>query len=325
MLIILAEFIAGKSPDKGALRTLKRDPKAFDDLLKAIPDDTIQDVLAIRYGSNPNGFDSSKATLDLRQLHTALSDTSKPPTVRFRSVTRDRDANYTTSPGPMFHQGSSGDVITSAYNPFSDKIGALNDRDQLGKIDADCVATCKGTGNNPAYGHWSALHQIGKAINTRKNFMHANGNKKIFGGWQDHGTDISAIAQTISRHFKVDRVFVERAMTRKSTEIPRAPDIADTQEWNKPYEDALSWVADAHHDAALWISDTRSAAHRIGTRVIHEAKKDHWVSYEYSARAKGVTGRQFRSPGDWFAELYAAYLTNVMHPSHPARDWLVRL
>jgi hypothetical protein len=32
-----------------------------------------------------------------------------------------------------------------------------------------------------------------------------------------------------------------------------------------------------------------------------------WVRYEYQARDRGVSPYQFRSPGEWFAEAYAAY------------------
>ena len=43
------------------------------------------------------------------------------------------------------------------------------------------------------------------------------------------------------------------------------------------------------------------------------------------ARAQGVTGYQFRSPAEWFAELYAAYFMKKMNPKHPAAVWLDKL
>ena len=42
-------------------------------------------------------------------------------------------------------------------------------------------------------------------------------------------------------------------------------------------------------------------------------------------RKQGLTGYQFRAPGEWFAELYAAFKANILGPKHPARDWLKKL
>jgi hypothetical protein len=63
----------------------------------------------------------------------------------------------------------------------------------------------------------------------------------------------------------------------------------------------------------------------IGTRIYHEAYARHWVSYVAAARAKGLTGYQFRAPGEWFAELYAGWKTKKLGPRHPALDWLTKL
>ena len=51
----------------------------------------------------------------------------------------------------------------------------------------------------------------------------------------------------------------------------------------------------------------------------------HWVSYEYAARKKGITGYQFRAPAEWFAELYASYRMDKLQSSHPAISWLSTL
>jgi hypothetical protein len=49
------------------------------------------------------------------------------------------------------------------------------------------------------------------------------------------------------------------------------------------------------------------------------------VSYDAAARKQGLTGYQFRAPGEWFAELYAAYKAKMLKPSHPAVAWLKKL
>ena len=112
-------------------------------------------------------------------------------------------------------------------------------------------------------------------------------------------------------------------------DLPVPPGIASdpeaAEQFQAPYTAFLDWLESVRPPRRIWNSDSQTTAARIGTRAIHETAPGHWVSYDYAARAKGVTGTQFRSPGDWFAELYAAYYTNVMHPSHPARDWLSKL
>jgi hypothetical protein len=64
---------------------------------------------------------------------------------------------------------------------------------------------------------------------------------------------------------------------------------------------------------------------KIGNRIYHEAYARAWVSYLASARSKGLTGYQFRAPGEWFAELYAGFRSNKLGPDHPAREWLTKL
>jgi hypothetical protein len=46
----------------------------------------------------------------------------------------------------------------------------------------------------------------------------------------------------------------------------------------------------------------------LGDRVYHESYSwPQWVSYKHAARAKKMSTYQFRAPGEWFAEAYAAY------------------
>ena len=52
---------------------------------------------------------------------------------------------------------------------------------------------------------------------------------------------------------------------------------------------------------------------------------DEAVSPLASARSKGLTGYQFRAPGEWFAELYAGWKSGRLGPKHPALEWLKKL
>ena len=75
----------------------------------------------------------------------------------------------------------------------------------------------------------------------------------------------------------------------------------------------------------LWGRGTESKQRAIAGRVYHEAYDGSWVSYDVAARTKGVTGYQFRAPGEWLSELYAAYRSGKLKPSHPANGWLATL
>ena len=46
------------------------------------------------------------------------------------------------------------------------------------------------------------------------------------------------------------------------------------------------------------------------------------MSYDLGERGKGITGYQFRAPGEWFAEIYAAYHSGKLKDGHPAAGWL---
>ena len=67
------------------------------------------------------------------------------------------------------------------------------------------------------------------------------------------------------------------------------------------------------------------SAAAVGGRVYHQAYSNKWVSYLFSARAKGVSQYQFRAPGEWFSEVYAVYQMGLMPENHPdaqAMSWI---
>ena len=72
----------------------------------------------------------------------------------------------------------------------------------------------------------------------------------------------------------------------------------------------------------LWESQSKSDKATLGTRVFQESYDNAWVSYLADARKQGMTGYQFRAPGEWVAELYGCWKLGKMKPSHPAVKWL---
>ena len=89
--------------------------------------------------------------------------------------------------------------------------------------------------------------------------------------------------------------------------------------------DKFETFANAALKANVWDSQSDSQKAKLGDRIYHEAYPTTWVSYLADARKRGITGYQFRAPGEWFAELYAAWKVGKLKASHPAVAWLSKL
>lgn len=104
---------------------------------------------------------------------------------------------------------------------------------------------------------------------------------------------------------------------------PTPPSGKET-EWDKAKKKVEDWHGLATWDQ-IWWKQAESGKISIGGTVYHQAYARTWVSYDFAARKKGLTGYQFRAPGEWFAELYAAYRMDKLKSSHPAVSWLSKL
>src|SRR6478672_6546192 len=81
---------------------------------------------------------------------------------------------------------------------------------------------------------------------------------------------------------------------------------------------------------AWQMSDKALGEVALNGRVFHKAyaiagsssKAGNWMSYELAAREHKVSMYQWRSPGEWFAEIYSHYFLNILPKSHPIYDWI---
>jgi hypothetical protein len=104
-----------------------------------------------------------------------------------------------------------------------------------------------------------------------------------------------------------------------------APEGSSAENLAKACAAIRDWYAIATNEN-VWNSQGDSEKIKMEDgRIYQMAYTNSWVSYPASERAKGLTGYQFRSPAEWFAELYAGYLSGKLKPSHPARKWLAAL
>ena len=143
-------------------------------------------------------------------------------------------------------------------------------------------------------------------------------------GWQEHSVD--EVADVVAAHFKYNRAFV-RAVLASSTSTPPDGDLPpegglSQGDWDKAREAVLNWCQSVRVGMSPWNNAALSKHVAIDGRVYQESYKNDWKSYLVEARSKGITSYQFRSPVEWFAELYAAYFSGKLKKNHPYASWL---
>jgi hypothetical protein len=198
----------------------------------------------------------------------------------------------------------------------------LGDPTQVPDVDPDC--RMDPTATAPKFFDWNVQHEIAHALDDRKGFMNSRAGMPEFGAWQNHGGDalgVATAAATVLALPGIDAPMIAKYLDSGTDPSPLPAD----------WQIVKTWAALTRSEAAPWDKGalaTQSAASGgllLGSRVYHQAYPSHWVSYAAAARKQGVTGYQFRSSGEWFSELYAAYKSKVLKSSHPANTWLDKL
>lgn len=176
------------------------------------------------------------------------------------------------------------------------------------------------------YFKFAALHEVAHAEDDAKKYMDDPAMAGI-AGWLKHSAD--EVAGVAAAHFKYDLAYVKAILADKSSRPPATspapPTGVDAVAWEQARMKVVAWCQSVRESAGLWWNSAGCKQAAIGGRVYHEAYANDWVSYNLAARAQGITAYQFRAPGEWFAELYAAYYCKKLKPSHPAMAWLSKL
>jgi hypothetical protein len=211
------------------------------------------------------------------------------------------------------------------------KDGSISTVKQLpGKIDPDCEAV----GGDAELLSFTALHEVGHGVDDANTYMAQNGMRPDHGGWTDYGSGVQPIADAVgpwvaakiggtNNFYKTpaDKAYVLAKLLNQPavppTPAPGSDDAKALAEFDRWYGLATApGIYERQSDCATIV---------VGTLIYHEAYPRAWVSYLAAARSKGLTGYQFRAPGEWFAELYAGYKADRLGKKHPARDWLKKL
>lgn len=229
----------------------------------------------------------------------------------------DGGAYYEGGPRRKGERGSDADRIVMYAGrpdqPPSMRLGGTQAPGQTPDPDAQPIDTAKVNG----YTH-TALHEVGHAVDDAKGVM---GRHMDEAGWESWTVD--AVAKKVAGFYGYDEAYT-LAVLKGESPVParRPPAVKDDATWESARRDVVKWASEMCTSADPWNSASNSKDNAIGGRVFHEAYKGRWVSYHLAARSKGIRAYQFRAPGEWFAELYAAFHLGKLKPSHPSIRWL---
>jgi hypothetical protein len=200
-------------------------------------------------------------------------------------------------------------------------------------IDKDCITT---GGDDPDLLSFVALHEVGHGVDDSNTYMLRNGIKEDHGRWVRYGAGVQPIADAVGAHIRAkvkgtntfytkpeDRKYVLDKILNQNPVRPAT--VLAGSDNAKAYDEFDNWHRLAVSPGVYERQGDCETITIAGKTIYHQAYARDWVSYDAAARKKGVTGYQFRAPGEWFAELYAAFKSNKLGPKHPARDWLKKL
>jgi hypothetical protein len=169
-------------------------------------------------------------------------------------------------------------------------------------------------------------HEVGHAVDSRLGWSRgAEAAKASRGGWRSYadlaacaGAMVHDAADAISRLEAAQRTDVIAKMVKAMQD--RNPSLDDLKgairglDWydDLPAATRRAVLADPSLTALRaglrkpWYGDPNGGIH-LGQHVYQESYEHDWTRYRHDARSRKVSQYQFRAPGEWFAEAYAAY------------------
>ncbi|MEP5729447.1 MAG: hypothetical protein ABJL67_08725 [Sulfitobacter sp.] len=167
---------------------------------------------------------------------------------------------------------------------------------------------------------WNTLHEVGHAVDDKLGYMKKHGER--LAGWKTYGANVKEPAKAIADKFKFDADYIaEYMVSSQGTGLPMPDPVGcGLDEWHRRMEEARLFVDQARESNRPWASASISKACAIGEYTYVESYPKDWNRYRTTARQLAVTGYQFRAPGEWFSELYAALFTDRLNDNHPHRQ-----
>ena len=360
---VKSDALSGKEPSKEDFKKLMdmagtgKGKNRLDELILQLPDKTQQKVfkaaIEARFGVKVGVFKTERKVVDgkvvdrdedeyqavdlntpnksLRSIYEMLtkvpdahSNADKNPSLkRILHFTQDDGSaaywgkNKTVYMNVSRGKGIGDDDVTSEIS--TGKVGSTNMFPD-GR-DKDCMP--KNTKVKTPFFDWATLHEVGHSVDDKHGFMDKNGKNSGYGKWAKETAD--TVAKVAADHFKWDKAYIA-ALLNNPKATPAVPaKLKKKDGWEDVKKKVDEWCAAVVVGEEMWMDGVESKKRAIDKRVYHEAYGGDWVSYEYAARSQGIHGYQFRAPGEWFAELYAAFYSDKLKDKHPAVEWLKKL
>lgn len=326
-LVLYQEVSEAESVD-GKMKVFKaRDPKPTKDQIAAE-----EQRLKILYRSQNLAMDGDEKAPDVKRFYDAMA--KLPPSDTLNNDSLKIFTSKEKGGGSYYSSGRR--EVVMAENSSSDSYYTVGSAMELEGVDALCTPE---PGASLTYFSWNTLHEVGHAADDKLGYMKRNG--RALGGWEDYGANVIPIAEAVSTHFKVNNTaftaaYLKRTISFKPDKsrdddaserpgVPPVPTGVAVDEWERRLADACAYMDRIRVDKNPWQTAASAKASAIAGVCYQESYSGSWTSYPLVQRASGVTGYQFRAPGEWFSELYAAYHSEKMNKSHPARTWLSTL
>jgi len=143
-------------------------------------------------------------------------------------------------------------------------------------------------------------HEVGHAVDTDNNIMGSRSGDAAFGGWESLGNDVEAAGAL------TDEAGVKTQV--KEAELATAISAGDASAVAKlggGEDPVATGAAKAMEEPGrAWVGEPEGV---VGEHVYVRFSSGSWQRYDLEARDRKVSNYQFKSPGEWFAEAYAAH------------------
>lgn len=319
--------------DQAVQRMMKNNgQKAIDALIQHLPNDVdkalLQRLAKARFDLEVVADDGPGAQRALKQMCKLMATVpadvvTRNPSLKKVSRIADGGASYSGNTQLVKMNSRPGKTNKADFGPGNG-----------GRLPAKREKGFEPANNDPAdLFDFNMLHELAHSIDDANNFMPRKERDPEFGGWIAHGGEVESIAAAVCAKTGFDltaeeRQYVMDRILYGAKAVAPAPPEGDAKAL-KSFKARKKAVVDWHKDATskdVWSDE--AACGRItmpDKRIYHLAYSGKWVSYLASARARGITGYQFRAPGEWFSELYAAWKLGKLKVGHPSIKWLAGL
>lgn len=186
--------------------------------------------------------------------------------------------------------------------------------------------------------NWTVRHEMGHSVDQQIKFMETRGKLNMFGGWRMYEND--TLRKEVAKVFLTKAGFSDTEQTTKVMNLSLL-DIANTsigvvkkggRSPAQKFTEAVDGIANLFapkiglEEAKIkekaadfekyvavafgspWtFSDGGGSDVTDGGRMYHVDHYGTWISYLAAARGSALSNYQFSSPGEWFAESYAAF------------------